>query len=300
MLEHLLKRVEMADLRRRHEQIDRLGFFGKRQLRHLPFNHLPRPRKRQRVGQPEKVRRKAFDKIPNRALRLLAPFMKRLLRLAERGIKVADAQRFGESARIVARHQLELVANVHERVIDRRGGEHQHAHVVVGFQERLDQIFIAARFGVAEVVAFVNHNQFPLVALKIVSNPQSVFIAFQTGFLQIRMKADRIIELVILKARIMLDKVLTPILLQFFRAEQNHFIAFCLEKFHDRQRRPRFAQADGIRENRAAMFLQHTNQAHRAFLLELVERVVNRRVFEFAELPVEIRVGNIRQNLLAK
>ncbi|GAK56238.1 hypothetical protein U27_03200 [Candidatus Vecturithrix granuli] len=83
-------------------------------------------------------------------------------------------------------------------------------------------------------MTFINHQELGPVALKIVMNLQVVLIAFQTGILQVRMKPDRIIEAVILKAGILFRQILAPVLFQFFGAQQNDLKAFQLEKLHDR------------------------------------------------------------------
>ncbi|GAK56237.1 hypothetical protein U27_03199 [Candidatus Vecturithrix granuli] len=58
--------------------------------------------------------------------------MKRPLRGSERIINILNAQRVLEPFGIVAHHQFELVTNIHQRIIDRGRGQHQHFHVRIG------------------------------------------------------------------------------------------------------------------------------------------------------------------------
>ena len=63
---------------------------------------------------------------------------------------------------------------------------------------------------------------------------------------------------------------------------------------------PGLAQTDRVRENRAVIFLKHFDQAERAFLLEIIERVTNNCVLQSAHLAAEVRVIIVCEQLVSE
>ena len=238
------------------------------------------------------------------------PLQKLLLRRAEHCLDAADAKGVLEGVLPLLRHQVDLVAQIAQAGVHRRGGEHQHLAVDAAFEHFREQAVVAAATDhgavfvdavaafVAEVVGFVDHDEIESapVELRQVDVGGPTFVAAQ-----VRVRQHRVAQAVLVEGIVAVrgaGRVAQPVLFKSFRAEHQHAFVAQLEEFDDRQRRPRLAEAHAVRHDAAVVAQQAVDGVGGAVALELVERLPHCRLVEIDILHQAIALAVFRQPFL--
>ena len=220
------------------------------------------------------------------------PLLELALRHPEQTLQIGDAERLPKRILPPFGHQIDLIAQVAQGGVDRRGRQHQDlaAHAVL--QHLLQQPVIAAAAHdlaglvgavaplVAEVVRLVDHHQIerPPVEVGQVDLPGAAGRAAQVG-----VREHGVIE-AIRRERVVGPAgpggVAQPVVLQPLGAQHQHPFVAQLEELDHRQRGPGLAQADAVGDDAAVVPQQAVDGAGRAVPLELVEAAPDRRVVE--------------------
>ena len=195
------------------------------------------------------------------------------LRLPDRGLDAGDAM--VEQGGVVAfGDEGDLVFEVGEAVVDRRGGEHQDA----GLDALLDdapheavvtRLAVVVGGLVAEVVRFVDDHQVVVAPVDVrkVDVAGSAAVAGEVG----------VVEHVVVEAvggqeiAAVVGLVERPVVAEPLGHEHQHAVVAQLVVFDDCQRLERLAEADAVGDDAAAEPLQLVDRPDDAVALELVE-----------------------------
>ena len=243
----VVERLERAEVADSKVDVDGLVLLREAQRHALRvLDHFAGSRDNQPVREVEELRRQGRDEVGNFAVGRLEPFLDGLLRDIEEALQRRNAVELLVVEAIVraARKKLELVAHVDEAAVDRRRREFQHLDVGrgVGSEQAIHKVLVAARLVVAQVVAFVDHEQELAEGVE-VGQLELVVAGLQPLVLEVGVESHLVMERVALEAGAGEILVLGPVLLELLGTENDSRVALVLEVLDDlryRYRAPLF------------------------------------------------------------
>ena len=210
---------------------------------------------------------------PAPALRRGFPLPELLLRRRHHAANAAHAQALLKSVLPLFGHQINLVPQINQRSIHRRGRQHQHLGARAAGDNLIQQSPVTLPIVVAEVVRFVNDHQIVAGPVKVaqVNAAGNAGVAGQVG-----MRQQRIAQAVAGKGILNMSVgglVQRPVFLQLFGAEYQNPLVPQLKVFDDGQGGVGFAQPHAVGQD-AAVVLPHLDDgAADAVFLKLVKGV---------------------------
>ena len=219
-------------------------------------------------------------------IRLGLPSLKRPLRLLEQRADIPDAQAVSEHILALFGHQIDLVAKVDQRGVDRRCRKHQH----LCFRAFLNHLFqqprvpavanlavvARARLGVvAKIVRLVNDHQIEIAPVEM----RQIDVACAPAVAgQVRMREQGVPKAIRGKGIVNMGvrhRIQGPVFAQFFRAQDQHALVSQLEELDRGQRGVGLAQAHAIGQNAPVVPQQAGNRAFGPVLLKTVQGIPN-------------------------
>ena len=176
-------------------------------------------------------------------------------------------------------YEVELTFHIIQTCIDRRSRKHQYFHIAslnvrLVLYQGCQQLLIAARLLIAQVMALIDDIEYLLACLQIVSTCILIGI-LHTVVLQVGMETHNIVKLVFLKARTMTFQVLRPVFFKFLRTEKHSQIVLRLEVLDDSQSRESLTKTYSVCKDGTVVLTQHLDKGYNALLLIVEQRFPN-------------------------
>ena len=246
------------------------------------FNVLARTGDGQQIEQLEVIEAEHFQEMCRTAFRVLQgkPAIELKLRLPDRRFNACDAVT-GKRRIVGFGHEGDLVLEIRQAVVDRRGREHQHTGLDSVFDDAAHEpvitclASIVGRF-VSEVVGFVDDDEIVVspVHMGKVDIAGGAAVAREVG----------VIENVVIEAvgseevTAVIRLVERPIVAQAFGYEHEYAVVAQLVIFDDGKSLEGLTKADAIGNDAAAKALKFVDGPDDAVLLELVQLLPDRGV----------------------
>ena len=240
----------------------------------------------------------------------LGPLRVAGLRHAEHLVDVRfQSELLGEHLRLALVDQCQLVADVPEAVVDRRGRQHEHAGALALLQDLLDEPLVAVALAVLlrrgvlavpEVVGLVYDHQVvvaPVEAGQVDARFGGAPLARQVGVV------EHVVVQVVVAQRVVLVAVVVqrPVLRQALGAKHEHArLALALLEVvgHNGQRGERLAEAHGVGKDAAVVLVELLDDGHHRILLEVVEHAPDFRFLERRGLVGERFAAHVLQEFV--
>ena len=201
------------------------------------------------------------------------PILELLLRRRHKSADVAHAQSFAESVFAPFGYQENLIPQIRQRGVDRRGRQHQHFGAHTAGDDFFQQIPVALAVVIAEVMGFVDDHQAVIAPVEIgeVNAAGHPRIPRQIGMRQQGVAetifGKRVLDLPV--ARL----VQRPVFPQFLGAKHQYALVAQLKILDGGQRGVSFAQPHAVGQDAAVMLLQAGDDAPGAVFLKLIQGV---------------------------
>jgi len=303
--------VDLADVRELFLRVDARIFVARRQafreasdFAHIVifFDVATRAGDRHEVEQLEIILVHHVHETLHRALRVreVLPLVENELRPPQRRLDTRDAL-LQKCVVLALGDERDLILDVVHAIVDRRGREHQDArlHALLDdvFHEALiARHFVIGRIVVAEIMAFIDDEQIVVAPVhgREIDVAGGSSLAAEIGMIQhivVEAIGGELVAPVVLRV----DR---PVLAQLLRAEHEHAVVAQLVVFDDGKRFKRLAEADAVRDDAAAVFLDLIDRAEHAVFLERKELVPDARVAETRPRLDDVLVREARKLVL--